>query len=304
MAEIDLRRLPADEFVLHFGGRPNEVDAFTFSNSLIALSEALQEVNRQISPDAALEVTIEGIGPGSFRAKIKTARKGLSGLFTSPAVRGAAVGLVVNIVSALIMQRWAADAPKIVVSDDLVVIESGHDRIIIPKRTWEAKEKLPAPQRAERHISRAFAAMEDDPSVTNFGILGHMADETPVAIIPRESFPRLASPELTEADDDKRYRDERTRLTVLRAILERSTTRRWQFVWQWIRIGAPIKDEGFFNKLASGEYRFGQGDVLEVMLRIYQTRDDVSGVFLNTAYEVLTVFSVQRREPQRGLLDH
>jgi hypothetical protein len=48
MPDIDLRNLPSDEFVLHFGGRPNEVDAFTFSNSLIAIAEALQEINRQI----------------------------------------------------------------------------------------------------------------------------------------------------------------------------------------------------------------------------------------------------------------
>jgi hypothetical protein len=61
--------------------------------------------------------------------------------------------------------------PKIVVSDDLVVIESGADRIIIPRKIWDAKEKLPNRQQAERHIGRAFAVMEDDPSITNFGLL-------------------------------------------------------------------------------------------------------------------------------------
>ena len=40
MADVDLSDLRGDEFVFHFGGRPKEVDAYTFANSLIAFSEA------------------------------------------------------------------------------------------------------------------------------------------------------------------------------------------------------------------------------------------------------------------------
>ncbi len=81
MAEIDLRALSQNDVVLHFGGRPNEVDAFTFSTSLVALSEALLELNRQINPSLSIEITIEGIGPGSFRAKIGTKLKSLASFF-------------------------------------------------------------------------------------------------------------------------------------------------------------------------------------------------------------------------------
>jgi hypothetical protein len=83
MADIDLRELPASDVVLHFGGRPNEVDAFTFSNALIALSDALRELNNQINDNFIIEITIEGVGPGSFRAKIGTKLKSLGGIFAS-----------------------------------------------------------------------------------------------------------------------------------------------------------------------------------------------------------------------------
>ena len=281
--------------MLHFGGRPNEVDAFTFSNSLIALSEALQEINKQINPAFGIEIAIEGVGPGSFRAKIRASLKSLSGLFKT-----GAGNLVIGVLSTLICQRYLGDAPKITVSDDLVVIQSGADRIIVPRPIWNAKESLTSPRQPERHIGRAFAVMEDDPSITNFGLLGRMTDHAPMAIIPRELFPRLAVPELEESTEGSRYRDERTKLTVLRAILERSS-RRWQFVWQGIRIAAPIRDQTFFDKLATREYWFAQGDILDVMLRIHQTRDDVNGVFINDGYEVLEVFGIQHVERQPRL---
>jgi hypothetical protein len=73
MAEIDLSNFIGDEFVFHFGGRPNEVDAYTFANSLLAFSEAIREINQQANPGTKLEIVIEGLGHGSFRAKLKTA---------------------------------------------------------------------------------------------------------------------------------------------------------------------------------------------------------------------------------------
>jgi len=137
MAEIDLRRLSEDEFVIHFGGRPNEVNAFTFSNSLIALSEALQEINKQTNPELGIEVAIEGVGPGSFRAKLKTRLKSLGGLF-----KRTSEGVIVGVLATLICQRLFPDSPiSISVDESQVVLQRGHDRIIIPKGIWEALKK-------------------------------------------------------------------------------------------------------------------------------------------------------------------
>jgi hypothetical protein len=298
MAEYDLRRLPEDDFVLHFGGRPNEVDAFTFSNSLIAISEALQEINRQINPEFGLEVAIEGVGPGSFRTKVRATLKSLGGLFKEHSAH-----LVIDLLAALIIHKMFTAEPTIIVSDDLVVIESGPDRIIIPKNVAEAIERLPNRVQAERHIGRAFAAMEDDPSITEFGLLRHIDDPTPVVVVPRSSFPVLAEPEATEPSDKRKYRDGRTNVTVVRAILE-NTRRPWGFIWQGIRINAPIRDQTFFDKLARREYWFAQGDSLDVLLRVHQVKDDMSGAFLNKSYEILTVYGVRHIERQQRFPEH
>ncbi len=300
MAEIDLRTLPGDEFVLHFGGRPNEVDAYTFSNSIVALSEALQEINRQVYPEFGVQIFIEGVGPGSFRAKLKTATKSLGGLFKrhSPS-------LLVNILAAIIYTRYIAgyvEVPtetKIIITEDSVIFEGGHDKIIVSKNVWDQKERLRDKAAVERQVARAFAAMENDPSITNFGLSAHLDDAEPVGVVPRERFAVLAAPADEKPADGRRYRDEQTTLTVLKAIFQQ-TPRKWEFVWQGVRISAPIRDQEFFEKLAAREIWFAQGDTLEVLLRVHQTLDDLNNVYINQSYEILKVYGVRHsgRQPR------
>jgi hypothetical protein len=67
MAVIDLRQFPADQVVIQFGGRPYQVNLYTFANSLIALSEAMRAINTQINPNFNVEITISSVGPGVRR---------------------------------------------------------------------------------------------------------------------------------------------------------------------------------------------------------------------------------------------
>ena len=78
-----------------------------------------------------------------------------------------------------------------------------------------------------------------------------------------------------------------------KAILVRSA-RKWQFVWNGIKISAAISDESFYESLARHEYEFGKGDIIDETLRIFQRKDDETGVYINTRYEVI---KVHRRIP-------
>jgi len=64
MATFDLTKFNnSDGFVLHFGGRPNEVDTYTFANALVAFSDAFREVNSQINLSISIELKFEAVGP-------------------------------------------------------------------------------------------------------------------------------------------------------------------------------------------------------------------------------------------------
>ncbi|HXJ00186.1 MAG TPA: hypothetical protein VNH44_03120 [Micropepsaceae bacterium] len=285
MASIDLQGLVGDDFVLHFGGRTNEINAHTFANSLLAFSEALREINAQVNPDFSLEIVIDALGTGSFRARLKAGGTKLTSLF-----KNSAHAVLIGLLTSLIWDRLNPPPQmQIVIQDDSYVVQRGKDRIILPKAVYEAKERLRNVEEIDRHIARAFEILEEDPSITEFGITSSLKDPKPLALIEREDFALLSEPtERVVADANHRVVEQRADLVVLRAVLERGN-RKWQFVWNGIRIPAPIKDATFYDKLASREYEFGQGDTLHATLAIYQVRDDISGAYLNERYEVLVV---------------
>jgi hypothetical protein len=283
--------------VLHFGGRPNEVDAFTFSNALIALSDALRELNSQINDNFSIEITIEGVGPGSFRAKIGTKLKSLGGMFASDA-RSLLVGLLGIFIYTHVVDPEAP--PKIIVNDDSVIVEIGRDRVIIPRDVWDAKERLNKPEVVERKIARAFEVMEEDPSVSDFGLARSLREPEPIGIIDRSRFAILAQAGRSEISSGPGFKDERTKVTILKIVFERGM-RKWQFVWNGIRISAPIKDDAFFTKMELREYVFAQGDVLDVTLLIYQTIDRMSKALINDHYEVIKVYGMETTLRQQHL---
>ncbi len=296
MATIDLRELPPNDLVLHFGGRVGEIDALTFSNALIGLAEAIQEINRQVNPGVALEVTIDGVGPGSFRAHLKSRAKVLAGL-----LKKFSKELVIALLVSYVMEKSGGDKIKIEVNEDVVVIQHGSDRIIMPKEVWQAQWSMPHKERVDRHIAKAFSAMEADSSVTGFGFARNLNDEKPLALIPREDFFRLSSP-IAVDDGDTKVTDEESDLTVMKAVFQRGN-RKWEFIWKGIRISAPITDPTFFDRLANREFSFAQGDQIHTILRIHQRRDELSGVFVNEWYEVIAVLGETRRprQPDLGL---
>lgn len=78
MATIDLTKASDSEgFVIYFGGQPNEVDSYTFANALVAVADAFREINSQVNSGTALEVRLEALAAGSFKAQLKGLRKSL-----------------------------------------------------------------------------------------------------------------------------------------------------------------------------------------------------------------------------------
>ena len=286
MATIDLRNLSGNDFVLHFGGRPNNVDAFTFANSLLSISEALREINLQVNPDFSIEIAIDAVGTGSFRARLKTKAKKLTKLLRSPMKE-----IIVGLLTAFLYDKAFGDKIQVVVNDDSYVVEHGSDRIILPREVYTAKQKLRAPERVDSHISRAFTVLDSDKSISEFGITNKLTDKVPLVRIPRSSFPTLAQPIVLERDDENhRFREVNATLVIVKLVLEKSN-RKWQFIWNGHKISAPITDETFFVRLAAREFEFAQGDALEAVLGIHQVRDEATGAFINERYEVARVIS-------------
>lgn len=91
-------------------------------------------------------------------------------------------------------------------------------------------------------------------------------------------------------------------LQIVKAILERSK-RKWEFMWRGIKISAPVTDEKFYIDFFAHDITIAPGDILQVTLHVYQTKDPATGIYRNTGYEVAQVHSHTPRPKQLRLPD-
>lgn len=303
MGTVDLRNLDGDQIVIHYGGALTSVDAYTFANSLVAFADTVRAVNSAINPKQNIEIRLEAVGPGSFRAVVKRIRKGFGGFFS-----GSGKTVFWSIVAAIIYERLFAGLPdvQIHVNTDEVIIEHGNDRVIIPRIAYEQMKNVRNDTDVQKSISRTFEVIERDDAIENFGVTERIDDKDPLVQIDRKHFATLSSPPVIATGEQKRReRTESARLIILKPWLQ-SGKKKWSFEWNGVPISAPITDQAFQNRLLSREYLIGAGDALDVTLRYFQDFDPALETFVNdnSTFEVVEVKGfIARDGPQRSLLD-
>jgi hypothetical protein len=273
-----------ETFVIHFGSEFKRINAYTLATSLVSIADAAKEANASVNPGYEVEVVVEALGPGSFKAKIKTIYHGIGNLFSAQDLKSIAL----SIIAAYIYQQ--AFAPDINVNakvdEKSVIIEQSDKTIIIPKTVHEALKQVEKSEKFRKSVGQAFVAAKKDEKVTSIGISKKFDDEKPPVEIPRDMFHRVSTPE--EVESPTRQIEEYANLRILRAILERSK-RRWEFVWQGVKIAAPVLCNKFYDDFFEHKITIAPGDLLKVRMKIYQVRMPDVGVYTNEKYEVVEV---------------
>jgi hypothetical protein len=278
MGTVDLADLSGDQIVIHYGGALNSVDAYTFANSLIEFANTITAVNQAIDPSQSIEVRLEALDKGSFRAVLRRIPKGIGGFFS-----GGAKEIFWGIIVALIYEKLFANDPKILikVGADQVVVERGSDRVIIPKVIFENTQTLKKKPEIEKHITKTFEIVAADQAIENFGLTPSVKDKRPLVQFGRDEFPILSLPTpLEEPRPTQRERREKARLLILKAWLKRGP-QKWSFEWNGFPISAPIRDQEFFSRLENREFLIGSGDALDVELYYVQEYDEGLGIYVN-----------------------
>jgi hypothetical protein len=295
MTTLEIRR-EVDRFVLYFETPKHEVSAYALASALVGLADAVREANAVVNPGYKVEVVVEALSPGSFQATLRTVFTKAKNLFSHSAVQA----VIWGIVSTHIYEKCIKndEPPKITVSEDMVIVEVGKEKIIVPRDVYEAKKQVEKSERFRNAIGKVFEAAASDPNVTGIAITDERNAPTPNLIIPKDLFCRFE----TESSLDENTREivEITQVEINRAILERGR-RRWEFFWRGIKIAAPILDDRFFDRFFAHEITIAPGDGLEVALRILQEKHPDSGIFVNKRYEIVEVYDHVPRLKQVAL---
>lgn len=271
-----------DRFVLHFETERHEVNAFALASSLVGLANAVKEANSIINPGYSIEVVVERLEDGSFRAGIRTIFKKTRSVFAHEAAKA----IIYGVIGSWIYDQTLAQnkEPTIIVNDGSVEIRSGDKIIIVPREIYEAKKAVEKSERFQDSMGQVFNGALKDPDVTGLKVTppGKWPN---LPSIPRDRFNGFVE---RYVGDDSNTVYESATLEISRAILSRGR-RKWEFYWRGVKISAPVLDEAFYNEFFAHEIAIAPGDMLSVVLKIYRKADPDSGILINSKYEVVEV---------------
>lgn len=298
MAEIRLSAYE-DVLVIHFETESSRINAYTLATTLANVADAAKAANTDLNPGYEVEVFVEALGAGSFKATVRTVFEGAGNLFSKENLKT----ILLAVVASYIYQVTLAPSQEIQVDvgTDEVVVEHGRDRVVIPREVYHATEDAKRNKRFTNSIGKAMECVAEDDEISHIGFTPNPQDKHPELPIPRE---RLA-PLYIETTEEPDYREivEVADLQIVRAILERSK-RRWQFVWDGFKISAPVTDGDFYDAFFARSITIAPGDSLRVRLRIRQNLDQDLGIYVNENYEVFEVLDhIPRNDTNGNQLD-
>lgn len=282
MAELRIAEFE-NTVVLYFQTPEPRINAYALAATLTALADAAKAAARTLNSGVDVEIVVEALSSGSFRAKV-TAVARQAGLFAKNQV---VTGLIIGVLSSYIYDHTLAKRQpvEVIVQTDEVIVVSGDDRIIVPRAIHEAKQVVEKDPVFGQSIDRMLGSTVIDDRVTGFGLAPSLASPLPEVILERKL---LESRDPLEAEPKTRVVEEDADLYIVKAIMERSS-RKWEFKWHGVNISAPIKDPAFYDDFARHNFTIAPGDEFQARIAIHQKRDDLSGVYSNTRYEVLHV---------------
>jgi len=284
MSELRISALSSG-FVLYFETPEPQINAYALASTLVALADAAKAGGRTLNSTINIEIVVEALNSGSFRARVSAIARETGLFLKQPLITGILIGVISNYIYDHTLTK--RDPIQVDVNTDEVIITHGDDRIIVPREVHEAAALVARNDVFARSIDRMLSSVIIDERVTGFGLSPEIDGPPPTIILPRELLEMRD--EQLDTEPKTRVVEEDCNLYIIKAIMERSK-RKWEFKWNGISISAPIKDPNFYDDFALHNFTIAPGDEFQARLAIHQRRDDVSGVYANTNYEVVHVY--------------
>lgn len=292
MAVIEIPR-EIDRFVLYFDTPQRQINAYALATSLIGLADAVRSANAAVNPGYYVEVVVEALEDGSFQAVVRTIYEKTRDLLSNEAVKAIVYGIIATYIYEAAIKTETS--PKITVSAEMVVVEVGKEKIIVPRDVYDAKKQLEKSEKFTTAVGQVFHGAKSDGSVRGLGLKAEPDKSIPPLYIPRDKFAIFDS---RNGEEGSREIIEFATLEISRAILARGK-RKWEFYWRGMRISAPVLDTRFYDRFFAHEITIAPGDGLRVALRITQVQSPDTGIYVNEQYEVMEVFEHIPRMQQR-----
>lgn len=287
------------EFKIKLEGDLSEVDADTLISSLIGISTAIQEINKELCPEKKIKVKIKALDKGSFLIHLKLIESYITTLIQN--LTTTHISITCQIICTLaailtIKKHLKGKDPKLAKNEgDNISLENLDGNIIeIDKRTYNIYINNVM---IDNSLSKSFSTLTNDESITDFEIIDSK-DET-IFKASHEEFENISTPCMVAKEKEIILKKTEI-LKIFKIVFQENF--KWEFYWQGNRITAKIKDKEFYNLVNSGE-SFSKGDTLRVELHVHQIFDESVDTYINKSYEINKVLEHIPRPKQMKLSD-
>ncbi len=295
---------------IKFEGQTHQIDVNTLASSLVVFSETLKEINTELKTNKNIEVKIEALAPGSFEIHTIISAIAnndlLSALSNVAGTIGFASGAIATTYTGIVKLRsWLkkednkeVEEVKQVDGKTSIKTKNGNTYICdnVIYNTYNNSQII------NDTISDQFRILEEDPAIEGLTL----SIESESFSIEKNDFSALAEKVDIPGENKRKETKNSQTVYIVKPVLEKSPTRRWEFIWNGNRISANITDMGFLEKMEQGEYRFGTGDKMTVDLQISQALNPVYDAWMNESYQITLIHEHTPREglPKKvGLFD-
>jgi hypothetical protein len=276
---------------IKFDGQPHQVELSVYTQVLLDFATIAKASTNATDPNADVGITISAPERGSFVAVLQLVASQAGDVLGWGIDHCEELASIVTVIGGVYgLHRWLAgkrveEQPEVAGDGNVVVKDSEGTTITVAENVFNLYISNPGVPAALTHT---FGALDEDPAITGFGIAD---DSQQIFAAERAEFgPMSEAPDVVaETECTKVDSVANAHLHVVKLVLERSYTRKWEFVWAGNRISANIKDEKFFDKLEAHAYTFGAGDLLRVNLEVTKEWDDRLGAYVNRSYTIAEV---------------
>ena len=274
---------------IKFEGQTHQIDINTLTSSLLVFSESLKEINGELKTGKNVEIKIEALSPGSFEVYAIISAINHSDLLSAVSTAGGDMAAIVAVYTGIVKLRsWLRKEGNQELSDlkeenGVTTIKTKTGSIYFcPSVVYNTYN---GSQSVNDAISDQFRILEEDPAIGGLTI----SAERESFSIQKEEFTTLAQKVDIPGENKRKETKNSQTVFIVKPVLEKNSTRRWEFIWTGNRISANITDIGFLEKMEQGEYRFGTGDKLVVDLQISQVLNPVYNAWMNESYQITLI---------------
>lgn len=287
-----------------FEGQVEEVDINTFTHVMMNYAKVVEAAAKEIDENSPMRINVRAVKPGCLDVVLGVVQNSIGGLFADPVTSLNTVAAVITIAGGLYgFKKHLSKNGKIAKveptnnAQQLEITTDNGSTTIIDNHVYNIYVNNPEVDRA---INASFDTLENDERIESL-LISKVSSGEKLFTATRDEFAEIANSPSFEGNNT-RHVVTNERLIVIRPVLEKTSRKKWEFLWNNISIKAAILDSSFIDNVLVNQ-AFGIGTVMDVELDTTQEFSEDLQAYTNKKYEIKEVKNITNKPENQRLFN-